>query len=155
MWRTRPSYDGRTALAEAVVMAHWVRDRPRVLCRWRVPHGVHVGDIAKRLMDYGFHPPTIAFPLVVHGSIMIEPNETESREELDAFIDAMRQIAAECETDPEVVRGAPHRTVLAASMRQRQPDILYCGGRLRIYNGDRPDCGRLKILGRISSRNTF
>ncbi len=78
--------------------------------RFQAAHGVHVMDIAKRLIDYGFHPPTIAFPLVVRGAIMIEPTETESREELDAFIDAMLKIARECETDPDRVRSAPHTT---------------------------------------------
>jgi len=72
--------------------------------------GVTALDIAKRLMDYGFHPPTIYFPLVVHGALMIEPTESESKETLDQFIDAMVQIAREAETDPEVVRSAPHRT---------------------------------------------
>jgi glycine dehydrogenase subunit 2 len=78
--------------------------------RLQAENGVHVGDIAKRLMDYGFHPPTVAFPLVVHGAIMIEPTETESLEELDAFIQAMRQIAVECETNPRLVRQSPHLT---------------------------------------------
>jgi glycine dehydrogenase subunit 2 len=61
-------------------------------------------DIAKRLMDYGFHPPTIYFPLVVSGAIMIEPTETESREEIDLFIRAMRTIVAE---DPNLLKNAP------------------------------------------------
>ncbi len=73
-------------------------------------HGVHVGDIGKRLMDYGFHPPTVSFPLIVPGAIMIEPTETESRQELDAFIEAMRRIARESEEDPDLVRTAPHTT---------------------------------------------
>jgi len=64
-------------------------------------------DIAKRLMDYGFHPPTIYFPLVVSGAIMIEPTETESKENLDAFIDAMQAIAAEAEKDPDLLHRAP------------------------------------------------
>jgi glycine dehydrogenase subunit 2 len=72
--------------------------------------GVHVGDIGKRLMDYGFHPPTVSFPLIVPGAIMIEPTETESRQELDAFIDAMLAIAKEAETNPELVKSAPHST---------------------------------------------
>ena len=67
--------------------------------------GVKTLDVAKRLMDYGFHPPTIYFPLIVKGALMIEPTETESREELDAFIDAMIRIAREAE---EGSRGAPH-----------------------------------------------
>jgi glycine dehydrogenase subunit 2 len=73
-------------------------------------HGVTAADIAKRLMDYGFHPPTIYFPLVVAGALMIEPTETESLESLDAFIDAMRRIATEAETRPEQVTSAPHKT---------------------------------------------
>ena len=71
-------------------------------------HGVHNMDIAKRLMDYGFHPPTISFPLIVHGALMIEPTETEPKPALDAFIRAMREIARECEEDPDIVLGAPH-----------------------------------------------
>jgi len=72
--------------------------------------GVTALDIAKRLMDYGFHPPTIYFPLVVHGALMIEPTETEAKETLDQFIEAMAQIAKEAEIDPELVRQAPHKT---------------------------------------------
>jgi glycine dehydrogenase subunit 2 len=72
-------------------------------------HGVHVGDIGKRLIDYGFHPPTVSFPLIVPGAIMVEPTETESKNELDAFIDAMLAIASECETEPDLVKGAPHK----------------------------------------------
>lgn len=64
-------------------------------------------DIAKRLIDYGFHPPTIYFPLIVSGALMIEPPETESKEEIDRFCDAMLAIAKECETDPEKVVHAP------------------------------------------------
>jgi glycine dehydrogenase subunit 2 len=71
-------------------------------------HGVGVGDIGKRLIDYGFHPPTVSFPLIVPGAIMIEPTETESRQELDAFVEAMLAIAKEAETDPELVKSAPH-----------------------------------------------
>jgi glycine dehydrogenase subunit 2 len=71
---------------------------------------VRVGDIGKRLMDYGFHPPTVSFPLIVSGAIMVEPTETESKQELDAFIDAMLAIAKEAEEKPELVKGAPHST---------------------------------------------
>ena len=71
---------------------------------------VHVGDIGKRLMDYGFHPPTVSFPLIVPGAIMIEPTETESKQEIDEFIDAMKAIAKECEENPELVKKAPHST---------------------------------------------
>jgi glycine dehydrogenase subunit 2 len=78
--------------------------------RIQARHDVHVGDIGKRLMDYGFHPPTVSFPLIVPGAIMIEPTETESKQELDAFIDAMRAIAKEAAENPELVRSAPHTT---------------------------------------------
>jgi glycine dehydrogenase subunit 2 len=72
--------------------------------------GVRTGDIAKRLIDYGFHPYTVSFPLIVHGAMMIEPTESAPREELDEFIAAMRAIAKEAESDPELVRSAPHST---------------------------------------------
>ena len=72
--------------------------------------GVKTGDIAKRLIDYGFHPYTVSFPLIVHGALMIEPTESESLEELDLFIDAMRSIAREVEETPELVKTAPHST---------------------------------------------
>ncbi len=72
--------------------------------------GVRTGDIAKRLIDYGFHPYTVSFPLIVRGALMIEPTETESKRELDLFADAMISIAQEVEEDPELVLGAPHST---------------------------------------------
>jgi glycine dehydrogenase subunit 2 len=72
--------------------------------------GVKTGDIAKRLIDYGFHPYTVSFPLIVHGALMIEPTESESLEELDLFIDAMRSIAKEVEETPDLVKSAPHST---------------------------------------------
>ncbi len=72
--------------------------------------GVRTGDIAKRLIDYGFHPYTVSFPLIVHGALMIEPTETESKRELDAFIEAMISIAREVEENPEAVTKAPHNT---------------------------------------------
>jgi glycine dehydrogenase subunit 2 len=61
-------------------------------------------------MDYGFHPPTIYFPLIVKGALMIEPTETESREELDAFVAAMQAIDTEAKSDPDLVKHAPHTT---------------------------------------------
>jgi len=73
-------------------------------------HGVRTGDIAKRLIDYGFHPYTVSFPLIVHGALMIEPTETESKPELDLFIDAMKSIAKEAVEDPDLIRNAPHTT---------------------------------------------
>jgi len=72
--------------------------------------GVRTGDIAKRLIDYGFHPYTVSFPLIVHGAMMIEPTETEGKLELDLFIDAMISIAKEIETEPQTVKTAPHST---------------------------------------------
>jgi glycine dehydrogenase subunit 2 len=73
-------------------------------------NGVNTMDIAKRLIDYGFHPYTTAFPLIVPGAMMIEPTESESKQECDLFIDAMRSIAEEAVTDPELVKTAPHCT---------------------------------------------
>ncbi len=74
--------------------------------------GVRTLDMAKRLLDFGYHPPTIYFPLNVEEAMMIEPTETESKETLDAFIDAMIQIAKEVEETPEIVQQAPHTTVI-------------------------------------------
>jgi glycine dehydrogenase subunit 2 len=78
----------------------------------RIQHrnGVSTLDIAKRLLDYGFHPPTIYFPLVVSGALMIEPTETETPETLDGFIEAMRAIAEEAKSTPELVKQAPYST---------------------------------------------
>jgi glycine dehydrogenase subunit 2 len=72
--------------------------------------GVHTLDIAKRLIDYGFHPMTIYFPLIVQGAMLIEPTESVGRAELDQFIDAMKSIAAEAVENPELVINAPHST---------------------------------------------
>jgi glycine cleavage system P protein (glycine dehydrogenase) subunit 2 len=73
-------------------------------------HGVRTGDIAKRLIDYGFHPYTVSFPLIVPGAMMIEPTETESKAELDLFVDALISIAKEVEATPDLVLTAPHDT---------------------------------------------
>jgi glycine dehydrogenase subunit 2 len=72
--------------------------------------GVHTLDIAKRLIDYGFHPMTIYFPLIVQGAMLIEPTESVGRQELDQFVSAMKAIAREALEDPELVRNAPHDT---------------------------------------------
>src|SRR3982751_6145469 len=77
---------------------------------WQAKKGVRTGDVAKRLIDYGFHPYTVSFPLIVHGALMIEPTETEPKQELDLFIDAMISIAKEVEADPQLVKTAPHGT---------------------------------------------
>jgi glycine dehydrogenase subunit 2 len=66
-------------------------------------------DMAKRLMDYGFHPPTVYFPLVVHGAIMIEPTETESKEDIDQFVEAFKAIVSEARQNPDLLHDAPRR----------------------------------------------
>jgi glycine dehydrogenase subunit 2 len=78
--------------------------------RWPDAPDIHALDISKRLMDFGFHPPTNYFPLIVHESLMIEPTETESKETLDAFADTMVRIAEEARKDPEILKNAPHNT---------------------------------------------
>jgi len=75
-------------------------------------YGISTLDMAKRLMDYGYHPPTIYFPTVVHGSMMIEPTETESLETIDNFIDTMKTIAHEAEVNPKLIKDAPHNTIV-------------------------------------------
>lgn len=90
--------------------------------------GVRTLDIAKRLLDFGYHPPTIYFPLNVEECIMIEPTETESKETLDEFIEAMIQIAKEAEENPEIVQEAPHTTVIGRldeTMAARKPILRY------------------------------
>ena len=91
-------YD-RTCMHEVVFSADWQRTR-----------GVSGLDVAKRLLDYGFHAPTMYFPLIVHEALMIEPTESENRDTLDAFIQALRDINRESEEDPEMVHHAPHTT---------------------------------------------
>ena len=81
--------------------------------------GVTTMDVAKRLLDYGYHAPTIYFPLLFHESLMIEPTENESKETLDGFIAVMRQIAEEAKTDPDLVKSAPHTTPIG-----RVDDVL-------------------------------
>jgi glycine dehydrogenase subunit 2 len=95
--------------------------------------GVHTLDIAKRLIDLGFHPPTIYFPLNVDEALMVEPTETESIATLDAFVAAMRQIAAEAETDPEAVLGAPRTTPVGRLDEvgaARKPNLRWHGNHL-------------------------
>lgn len=103
MHRLKDAYDlpyDRTCRHEFVLSAR----------RQRRGSGVRALDIAKRLIDYGYHPPTIYFPLIVEEALMIEPTETESLETLDAFAEAMLKIAAEAETDPQLVKTAPQTT---------------------------------------------
>lgn len=90
--------------------------------------GVRTLDIAKRLLDFGYHPPTIYFPLNVEECMMIEPTETESKETLDDFIEAMIQIAKEAEENPEIVQEAPHTTVVSRldeTLAARKPVLRY------------------------------
>jgi len=89
----------RTCMHEFVAEGHW-EDAPEI----------HALDISKRLMDFGFHPPTNYFPLIVPEALMIEPTETERKETLDAFADALLQIAEEARTNPEALKTAPHKT---------------------------------------------
>jgi glycine dehydrogenase subunit 2 len=102
---------------EAVFSADWQRTR-----------GASGLEIAKRLLDYGFHAPTMYFPLIVHEALMIEPTESETRETLDAFIEAMREIDREIGENPELVRSAPHTTPVSRldeARAARQPDLKW------------------------------
>jgi glycine dehydrogenase subunit 2 len=103
---------------ECVFSADWQKEK----------NGVSALDIAKRLLDFGFHPPTIYFPLIVHEALMVEPTETESKETLDEFISVMRQIAEEAENTPEMVKTAPHTTVISRldeATAARKPILRY------------------------------
>ena len=91
-------------------------------------HGISALDVAKRLMDYGFHPPTVYFPLVVPEALMIEPTETEAKETLDAFADAMLAIAREAPTSPTWCKAAPHGAAvrrLDEVRAAKQPVVRY------------------------------
>jgi glycine dehydrogenase subunit 2 len=93
--------------------------------------GVTAEDIAKRLLDFGMYAPTIYFPLIVHEAMMIEPTETETRETLDYFVSVMRQIAQEARTNPEMVKTAPHTTVvgrLDQALAARKPNLRWQPG---------------------------
>ncbi|MFN2153274.1 MAG: aminomethyl-transferring glycine dehydrogenase subunit GcvPB, partial [Anaerolineales bacterium] len=92
-------HDNRVCMHEFVAEGYW-DDVP----------DIHALDISKRLMDFGFHPPTNYFPLIVPEALMIEPTETESKETLDAFAEALIQIAAEARSNPELLKSAPHNT---------------------------------------------
>ncbi|HVY92305.1 MAG TPA: aminomethyl-transferring glycine dehydrogenase subunit GcvPB, partial [Bryobacteraceae bacterium] len=116
----------RNATIDAVLNANYIRhklrpyfdlpyDRPNMhevvfSDDRQAAKGVRTGEMAKRLIDYGFHPYTVSFPLIVHGALMIEPTETESKLELDQFVEAMIAIATEVDTEPETVLKAPHMT---------------------------------------------
>jgi len=110
-------YD-RTCMHEFVLEGQW-EDAP----------GVRALDIAKRLMDYKFHPPTNYFPLIVHEALMIEPTETESKQTLDAFAEAMLKIAEEAHTNAELLKSAPHTTPIGRTddVRAAKELVLCCG----------------------------
>ena len=111
-------YD-RTCMHEVVLSARWQKSR-----------GVSALDIAKRLLDLGFHPPTMYFPLIVDEALMIEPTESESKETIDSFISAMLQIAQEATDNPELLHTAPHNTPvrrLDEVNAARKPDLHWDG----------------------------
>ncbi|MFA4843860.1 MAG: aminomethyl-transferring glycine dehydrogenase subunit GcvPB [Candidatus Margulisiibacteriota bacterium] len=110
-------YD-RTCQHEFVISAKWQKEK----------YGIKALDIAKRLIDYDIHPPTIYFPLIVEESLMIEPTESESKRTMDNFCDVMIKIAKECETDPELLRQAPHHTPVRRvdeAKAAREPDLRW------------------------------
>ena len=91
-------------------------------------HGVRTSDVAKRLLDYGLHAPTVYFPLIVEEALMIEPVETESRETLDAFAEVMERIAQEAKESPELLTEAPRKTPvrrLDEAVAARNPDLQW------------------------------
>jgi glycine dehydrogenase subunit 2 len=108
---------GRRCMHEAVFSADWQKAR-----------GASGLEIAKRLLDYGFHSPTMYFPLIVHEALMIEPTESETRETLDAFIQALKEIDREVSENPDLVRQAPHTTPVSRldeARAARQPDLRW------------------------------
>jgi glycine dehydrogenase subunit 2 len=111
-------YNDRFCQHEFVISAKWQKEK----------YGIRALDIAKRLIDFGFHPPTIYFPLIVSEALMIEPTETESKETLDAFCDAMIAIAKEAQLNPEIIRSAPHGTPVSRldeTRAAREPDLRW------------------------------
>jgi glycine dehydrogenase subunit 2 len=140
--------DGLRAISEAAVLnANYVQARLREA--YKLPYdrrcmhevvfsgsrqkakGVRTLDIAKRLIDFGFHPPTVYFPLIVDEALMIEPTESETKETLDAFCEAMLAIAQEADTSPDTVRAAPHNAPLGRldeATAARKPDLRWRGG---------------------------
>jgi len=97
--------------------------------RWTDAPDIHALDISKRMMDYGFHPPTNYFPLIVHEALMIEPTETESKQTLDSFADALKKIAVEAHENPELLKNAPHNTPVGRldEVKAAKELVLCCG----------------------------
>jgi glycine dehydrogenase subunit 2 len=144
--RSMGSFGLRKASEMAILNANYIKERLKgdfhlpydTTCmhecvftdRFQAEKGVTTMDIAKRLMDYGIHPPTIYFPLVVGGAIMVEPTETESLETLDNFIEAMKSIAKEAEVDPGLLKGAPvtKETARVDEVKAaREPRLIWSG----------------------------
>jgi glycine dehydrogenase subunit 2 len=140
--------DGLTRVTEcAVLNAHYLLARLRDIlpvdnadeCMhefvasgtpWKEKFGVRTLDIAKRMLDYGLHAPTIYFPLIVEEALMVEPTETESRESLDLFVEVMHAIHREAAQDPQLLTGAPHHTPVGRmdeARAARQPDLRWFG----------------------------
>ena len=136
----------KQASADAVLNANYVLEKLKdvydvaydtrcmhefVLCgEKQKEQGASTLYIAKRLMDYGFHPPTVYFPLIVHEAMMIEPTETECKKRLDDFVEVMLKIADEIKTNPQIVTSAPHNAVIKKvdeTQAARHPDLKYSG----------------------------
>ncbi|HEY83814.1 MAG TPA: glycine dehydrogenase subunit 2 [Chloroflexi bacterium] len=132
----------RLATEDAVLNANYLRVKVGKTCPVKydrvcmhefvsmgdIAEGIHTMDIAKRLIDYGFHPPTVYFPLIVHEALMIEPTETESKETLDAFADVLEKIAEEARENPELLHSAPHTTEVSRLdevVAARKPVLRY------------------------------
>jgi glycine dehydrogenase subunit 2 len=108
----------RYCMHECVLSGNWQKKK----------NDIRTLDIAKRLLDLGFHPPTVYFPLIVEEAIMIEPTETETKETLDGFCEAMIRIAQEAELNPDLLRNAPQKTPvrrLDEVRASRQPILRY------------------------------
>jgi glycine dehydrogenase subunit 2 len=131
-----------TAVLNANYLLHRIKDyyevpypeRPMHECvvsdKHQLEHGVKALDIAKRLIDYGYHPPTIYFPLIVKGALMLEPTESEGRERIDRLAEALIQIAQEAEKEPETVLHAPTKTVVSRlneTKAAREPNYRWKG----------------------------
>ena len=97
--------------------------------KYQSRYGVHTLDIAKKLMDYGYHPPTIYFPLIVKGTLMIEPTESESKELLDGLIAALQEIASKARENPSLLHNAPPITLrfsrLDETLANREPKLRW------------------------------
>jgi glycine dehydrogenase subunit 2 len=103
------------------------------LAKLRKETGLGALEVAKRLLDYGFHAPTIYFPLIVEEAFMVEPTETESKEELDKYLEAFAKVVEECYSSPEVVRSAPHNTAVGRINEAKASHPLTLTPTWRVY----------------------